>query len=288
MKVQRKSHSCKSRLHACKHVSHRACEMKTGIDSSRNDMHASLFPQEQSTLSRYSSLPWELRHHVHIFCVQGSYDNEVVVRRGTESRPNLLVRHSTGPHSYQWIKDSTLQRLGPDRVGVTAAREILQTYYRTRTFKFTHDELSTLEQFLEADTFDLSMRPADHVQRLHLQIQPFQYARLRKSDAMSKEERTCREALESLQNLYSTRAAIEIHADLAQGFCDDEEYNELLEEAAGFIFRTIDLVRRLQKEGTRIELALEGRWDGKNGTIVSHGSSPSLNDCIMSMKVACQ
>lgn len=169
-----------------------------------------------------------------------------------------------------------------------AAREVLETYYGTRTFKFIHDELSALRPFLGADTFSLAMRPADHVRQLHLQIQPFKYAQLREPNAKDQEERTCREALESLLVLQSSCTTIEIYADLAQGFCDDEEYYELLDDAAGFIFRTIGLFDPLRNKGLKVKVTLEGRWDGKDGTKIYNGFLPSLNDCITSMKVACQ
>jgi hypothetical protein len=259
-----------------------------GVDCDRNENNTSLFLLEQSALSRYSSLPWELRHYIHTFCVQGSYDNEVVVRHSMEGGPSLLVRQSTGPHSYLWVNDPILQWLEPHRIGVTAARELLETYYRIRTFKFIHDELGTLRPFLETGTSNLAMRPADHVRRLHLQIQPFRYAQLRDPNAKHQEEGTCRKALESLLDLHSPRTAIEIHADLAQGFCDDEEYNKLLEDAAGFTFRTIGLVDRLKKSGLNVEFFFQGKWDGRDGTTICSGSLPSLNDCITSMKVACQ
>ncbi|KAF1933238.1 uncharacterized protein M421DRAFT_415590 [Didymella exigua CBS 183.55] len=246
----------------------------------------SLSLQEQSALSRYSSLPWELRNHIHTFYVQGFCDNEVIVRRGTERGLNLLVRQTAGPHSYHWVKDPILQQSGPNRIGVAAARELLEAYYRNRAFKFIHDELSTLRPFLEADTFGLAMRPADYVRRLQLQIQPFKYAQLRELNAMDQEEHICRGALESLIILHSPHTAIEIRADLAQGFCDDEEYDELLDDAAGFIFRTVDLVDSLKKKGLKVEVTFDGRWDGRDGARI--GTLSSLNDCVFAMKVACQ
>ena len=251
-------------------------------------MHASSFLQEQSAVTRYSSLPWELRHHIHTFCVQGSYDDEVIVRRGTGGVPTLLVRQSTGSHSYQWVKDPILHQVVLNRIGAAAGRELLETYYKTRTFKFIHDELGTLHSFLEADKFGLGMRPADYVQRLHLQIQPFRYAQLREPKAMEEEEQTCQTALESLFDLKSPRTAIEIHADLTQGHCDDSEYDELLEDAAGFIFRIISFVDRLKNKGLTVGVSLEGRWNGQDGTGVCRDSIHTLNDCVASMKVTCK
>lgn len=244
--------------------------------------------QQQSAVRNYSSLPWELRHHIHTFCVQGSYDNEVVVRRGTGRRLDLLVRQSLGSYSHHWIKDPILQQSVSDRIGAVAGKELLETYYKTRTFKFVHDELSALQPFLETEVIGLKMRPADHVQRLHLQLQPFKYAQLREPSAMKEEEQICHKALESLFGLQSARTAIEIHADLTQGFCDDIEYSELLGAAAGFLFRTIGLVDRFMKKGLNVEISLEGRWNGQDAMRVCSGSVHSLNDCVTSIEVACQ
>ena len=113
----------------------------------------------------YSCLPWELRDHIHTFCVQGSYDNEVVVRRAIGRETALLVRQSDGTYSYHWTEDTVLLHLGPDQVGIDVAREILDTYYRTRIFKFVHDELDAVQPFLDTEKFGLSMRPASHVRR---------------------------------------------------------------------------------------------------------------------------
>jgi hypothetical protein len=261
---------------------------RISIDCLRNELNASSFLQELSAVTRYSSLPWELRHHIHTFCVQGSYDNEVIVRRGTEESPGLLVRQSTGLHSYQWVKDPILQQSILDRIGTVASRELLETYYKTRTFKFIHAELSILQAFLEADSFGLDMRPGDHVQRLHLQLQPFRYAQLREPNAMDAEEQNCHKALKLLLNLHAPHATIEIHADLTQGYCDDSEYNELLGDAAGFIFRVIGFVDRLKNNGLNVEVFFDGRWNGKDGTGVCRDSVHSLNDCVALMKVACQ
>jgi hypothetical protein len=37
-----------------------------------------------------------------------------------------------------------------------------------------------------------------------------------------------------------------------------------------------------------VEVFFDGRWNGKDGTGVCRDSVHSLNDCVASMKVACQ
>lgn len=236
----------------------------------------------------YSCLPWELRYHIHTFCVQGSYDNEVIVRRAIDNIPALLVRQSIGTHSYQWVEDPILLQLCPDRIGLGPAREILDTYYRTRTFKLIHDDLESVQSFLETDRFELSMRPADHVRRLHLQIQPFRYAQLRMLESRIDEESRCCRALQSLATLRTPQASVDIHVDLAQGFLNAEEDEELLDDAAGFVMRIVDLVRTLRVSGLNVRMTFEGRWNEENGVELCSSSVSSLDDCIYKMKVACR
>ena len=45
------------------------------------------------------------------------------------------------------------------------ARELLECYYWTRTFKFAHHELCLLKPFLETDGFGLGMIPAHYARR---------------------------------------------------------------------------------------------------------------------------
>ncbi|KAF2632931.1 hypothetical protein BU25DRAFT_406224 [Macroventuria anomochaeta] len=267
--------------HATTHQESRPANHSFGRDRPRLE-------QEQSALRMYSYLPWELRHHIHTFCVQGSYDNEVVVRHSTGSKLALLVRQSIGTQSYQWAEDPILLQLGPDRIGMNAAREVLDTYYRTRTFKFVHEELGLLRSFLETDSFGLAIRPADHVRRLHLQIRPFKYTQLREPKWKDDEETRCLKALESLAGLQVPCTTVDIHIDLAQDFSDDEEYEELLDHAAGFVFRVMRLVDTLRMNGLKLELSFEGRWDGRDGTKLCSSSVSSIDDCITKMKIACQ
>lgn len=236
----------------------------------------------------YSCLPWELRHHIHTFCVQGPYDNEVIVRRATGNMSVLLIRQSTGTHSYQWVEDPVLLQLSPDRLGPDLARELLETYYRTRTFKFVHEQLGTVSSFLKGDKFWLAMRPADHVRRVQMQIAPFRNAQLRMPNLKDEDEVRCHQALVSLGDLQHPRSNVDIRVDLAQGFVDEEEYEDLLNDAAGFLFRVVKQLNILKMHGLNVDLTFEGKWDAREGTKLCSNSVGSLDECISKMRIACQ
>lgn len=235
----------------------------------------------------YSRLPWELRNHVHTFCVQGAYDNEVVVRQSTGSKLALLVRQPTDEHSYQWVEDPILQLLNPRRIGRSGASEVLDAYYRTRTFTFAHRELGGLRAFLENDSFGLGVRPADNVRRMHLEIQPLLYAQVQSS--ISKEENItgCCRALEALATIQGSRTTVVVHINLAQGFLDDEEHGQRLADAAEFVFRTSAVINTLRLVGLTIELVFEGRWDESCGLQLCDELVSSLDHCRTQIEIAC-
>ncbi|KAJ8111402.1 hypothetical protein OPT61_g5998 [Boeremia exigua] len=253
-----------------------------------SDEKVSEHEQEQFVASMYSCLPWELRHHINTFCVQNSYDDEVIVRRGRGDKPMLLVRQSVGTHSYHWTEDSTLQQLSPDRIGLQASREMLETYYGTRTFKFIQDELECVQSFLATDAFGLTLRPADHLRRLHLQVQPFAYARLEDPEMKLNKKQTCCRALESLDALRSPRTMIEVHVDLAEWSCDEDESDMMLDDASSFMYLIIKTTEALQTSGVKIKLILEGSWGERNGVELCSSSIPSLGECVTIMKTAYQ
>lgn len=243
---------------------------------------------EQLTPRTYSSLPWELRNHIHTFCVEGSYDNEVIVRRASGSKSALFVRQSIGAHAYQWIEDPVFRRLDPHRLELGIARELLEAYFWTHTFKVSHQDLDLVQTFLETDRFGLGVRPADHVRCLHVQIQPFMCAQLRLPKSKDEQLVRCRRALEGLATIQSPRTTVNIHVDLAQSFLDDEDSENLLADAAQLVLQVVEVVNILRTNGLKINLIFEGKWDGKDGMQLCSKSVSSLDDCISQMKTACQ
>lgn len=236
----------------------------------------------------YLNLPWELRHRINTFCVQGYYDSEVIVRRGIKRQPTLLVRQPVDTHSYRWVEDPILLQFSPAKIGLVASREMLETYYRTRTFKFVHEELGCVAPFIEKHGSDPSSCPTLHLRRLHLQIQPLKYAQIREPEAMRNEQDIYCQALESLVALRNPRIDIELHVNLAEGNVDEEELGELLNSAAMLLFRIIGIVEILRTRGLKVRLMLQGRWDERNGVELCNTTTTSFDDCLTRMKCSSQ
>ncbi|KZM26498.1 uncharacterized protein EKO05_0005423 [Ascochyta rabiei] len=253
----------------------------------RNGSQISTAEKEQSFLRMYSCLPWELRNYIHTYCVQGSRDNEVIVSHAIGSKPAFLVRQPISTHSYQWIEDPTLLHMSPDRIGRDAAREVLDAYYQTRTFKFAHRELGSLRTFLETDRFCLDMRPADHVRRVHLQIQPSLHAQLRDFESKDEEIGKCCQALGALAAVQTSRTTVTVHLDLAQDFFGSEEEERLVTDAAGFVFRIVEVIDNLRLKGLRIDLIFEGGLDKRTGLQFCNRTTTSLAGCTPQTGTAC-
>ncbi|XPS70040.1 hypothetical protein M3J09_002284 [Ascochyta lentis] len=241
----------------------------------------------QSVLRVYSCLPWELRDYIHTYCVQGSLDNEVVVRHASGSKPAFLVRQSFSTHSYQWIEDPVFLHLSPGRIGPSVAREVLAAYYKTRTFKFAHRELGLLQAFLETDRFGLGIRPADHVRHVDLQIQPSLYAQLHGFKSKDEEIAKCCRALGALSVIQRSRTTVAVHVDLAEEFLGDEDHKSLIADAAEFVFQVAGVVNDLKLDGLRIDLIFEGEWDKANVLRMCNRSVTSLDDFTSQIKTAC-
>jgi hypothetical protein len=67
----------------------------------------------------YTRLPRELRNRIYAFCAQGSYDNEVIIRRSPRrTHPfAFFVRECNGHHSYQWVEDPMVAFLSSRELG---------------------------------------------------------------------------------------------------------------------------------------------------------------------------
>ena len=239
---------------------------------------------EQPVLNLYWILPWEIRQRICTFFVEGTYNNEVMVRRKGRGNLSFLVRHSTGSLSYDWIEDPTLIQLSPDRVGVDISKEILQEYYKTRIFKVGHHELECIQTLLETACFGLTICPAEHIRRLHLQFQPFGSAQSLDSTLMARENRMLRQALRCLALLVSSRTIIEVHLVMPQDVFNSEEGGVLIDDIAALVFRLVELVNTLRKTGVNINFLIEGGWDERGGIRVYSDSIPSLDGCVTQLK----
>jgi hypothetical protein len=164
-----------------------------------------------------------------------------------------LVRQSCGQHSYQWIEDPSIVHLNAESLGDDVAREMLECYYWTRTFKFAHHELCLLRSFIETDAFGLGMVPAHYARRLQVQIQPLVFAFLLPDKRLFEETRCCR-ALEALAAIKTARTEVVVEVDLAQGSLVDIDYERFSESAAQFVLKVKLVIESLKERGLRVIL----------------------------------
>ncbi|EUC46690.1 hypothetical protein COCMIDRAFT_92192 [Bipolaris oryzae ATCC 44560] len=231
------------------------------IQSERHmDRRASPPSRDSSVMNIFSRLPRELRNRIYIFCFEGSYDNEVIVRRaalGRTYRFTHLIREPCGQYSYRWIEDPVSACLSKKGWDFNLAREMLECYYWTRTFKFAHHEMCLLEPFLGTDGFGFGMTPAVYARRLQIQIQPLLFAFLLPDNRKIEEQRFC-SAIEALGMIQTARTEIAIEVDLGQASLSDADYEHFLDAATKFTIQIQSLVDALKKKGLRISLRVIG------------------------------
>jgi hypothetical protein len=229
----------------------------------------------------FARLPRELRNRIYVFCLQGAYDNEVIVRRaalGQTYRFTHLIREPCGQYSYQWTEDPASACLSKKGWDFDLAREMLECYYWTRTFKFAHHELCLLRPFLQTDGFGFGMTPAVYARRLQIQIQPLLFAFLLPDNRAFEEQQCCR-AIEALQMIQTTRTEVVIEVDLAQASLNDTDYDQFLDAASKFTAEIRSMVDGLKKKGLRVTL-------GVVGAQVQNETRPTASDPITTGSVA--
>ena len=200
-------------------------------------------------------LPRELRNRIYTFCVQGSYDNEVIVRRAADSKGALalLTRQCSGQHSYRWVEDPTPSIVSAQHLGRKVAQEMLEAYYWTRTFKFTHRDLSIVTLFLATDQFGFGMTPHCYARRLHIQFQPGVLA--------LPEEKRCLQGIEHLGAMLTTRTEVAIDIEVPERQ-DDFDHLQTYEPAEEWSLRVAQAVYGLREQGLRVEMLYRRTWTG--------------------------
>ena len=234
-----------------------ACWKSSQLISESDHISTSVDRDDLGLASRvYSSLPRELRNRVYTFCVQGPYDNEVIIRRAAAVKYSFahLVREPVGPHSYQWVEDPVASYLENERIGLHVAREMLESYYWTRTFKFSHHNLDLLGTFLDTDRFGLGVTPTQYARRVQLQIQPF--------TCEARQQKWLR-AAEALSTLRSARLEIEVQIDLAHGAIDDSGFENVTDNVVRFLLEAVQTVNELKEKGLRVKITFCTTWDEK-------------------------
>lgn len=110
----------------------------------------------------YFRLPRELRNHIYAYCLEPFSDYDVIVRRshGQQAAFTYLTRQRYGKHAYRWLEDPVHSLVSARNVRREVAKELLETYYWTRCFRFSHRELPTIASFLATDHCGLAVIPA--------------------------------------------------------------------------------------------------------------------------------
>ncbi|KAH8732045.1 hypothetical protein GQ44DRAFT_642098 [Phaeosphaeriaceae sp. PMI808] len=210
----------------------------------------------------YSRLPRELRNIVYIFCVAGDYDNEVIVRRGGHAKGGIvhLVREYSGQHSYQWIEDPIISFMNTQNVGPEVTMEMLEVYYWSRTFKFSHHELPLIGPFLKIDTFGFGMKPACHMRRLHIQFQPECGAQSYQFRENVYGVQRCLEVIEILGATLTGRTEIVIDLNLAEGSQSDDDCSETSSEIYQNLLTVGLAISCLEEKGMRVKMMHSRSW----------------------------
>lgn len=272
--------------------------MGSATDTGRRDEHG--LPQgcdairtgqsREIASAIYTRLPLEIRDRVYAFCIQeGSYDNEVIIRRSLAHKQHafsFLVREPLGPHSYVWVEDPITATLRAKHMSTAVAREMLETYYWTRVFKFSHRELDLLAPFLRTDVFGLGRLPVIYARRLHLQIRPFAHAarRMRAHDAA--EQQKCHQAIAALAAISTPRTEVIVQFDLEQDLLDRAVSDPFPPEDERFLLKLMRDLIALKDRGLRIEIAFSGSWNGHSSTRIRSRSMCSPEECMMRMTKA--
>jgi hypothetical protein len=114
-------------------------------------------------------LPRELRNCVYKYCLEYPHDHDVVVRRAAEGNDlKLFIREHIYQRHYGWMEDPIGSSASAQNLGLDTAKEILQSYYWSRNFKFSGRALFLLVSFLKTDMFGLGIIPTHRVTSSHL------------------------------------------------------------------------------------------------------------------------
>ncbi|KAH7067908.1 hypothetical protein FB567DRAFT_508901 [Paraphoma chrysanthemicola] len=210
----------------------------------------------------YSCLPRELRNRIYTFCVEGTHDEDVIVRHSAHNKHGLifLTRQRLAEHSYRWIEDPVIALISSHRLGEDVAREMLESYYWNRNFKLAHKEILQLEAFLKSDLLALGVVPAHYIRRLQIQIQPFRLitARIRATDR--REEENYLSAIQVCSKLLTACTVVLIEVDLAEGSSDCLESYQPIDEIEHIVAKYESLAKVLKKKELRVELSCCRTW----------------------------
>ncbi|KAH7071138.1 hypothetical protein BKA63DRAFT_492991 [Paraphoma chrysanthemicola] len=239
-------------------------ETHTEMYEQRSKIHQDNRAVETKALAftLYSCLPRELRNRIYTFCVEGSNDEDVIVRHSAHNKNGLifLTRHRLAEHSYLWREDPIIALISSHRLGDDVAREMLESYYWNRNFKLAHKEILQLEAFLKSDWSALGVVPAHYIRRLQIQIQPFRLIPVQIRATDRREEENYMTAIQVCSKLLTTCTVVLIEVDLAEGSNDHYESYRPIDEIEHIVAKYETLAEAMKKKGLRVELSCCRTW----------------------------
>ncbi|KAF1918635.1 hypothetical protein BDU57DRAFT_116902 [Ampelomyces quisqualis] len=213
-------------------------------------------------MALYYHLPRELRNRVYTYCVQGIYDNEVIIRRPAHANGStrFLVRDCTGPPSYRWIDDPINSIIKDPILGDLVAREMLEAYYWTRRFKLSHRELPILNKVLGEDTFGFGMTPACYLRHLHVQVHmgSAKYSKL--SEVIGLEEEDSLRAIQDLAIVLTTRTEVTLDFSFLGHVDDNDDYPLSPANTERMLIKLGPVINMLKESQLRVAVTHEKLW----------------------------
>jgi hypothetical protein len=200
---------------------------------------------------------------VYKFCVQGIYDDEVIIRRSANANGPIrfLVRDPTGSHSYRWIDDPVNTIIDESKLGQLIAEEMLEAYFWTRRFKLSSRELALLDEVLATDLFGLGMTPACYIRHLNIQVQIGSAACSKTSGSVYSEEDDSLRAIQKLAVVLTPRTEVTLDIGLLGTMDDNIEFSMSSSITETLLENLAPVINPLKKRRLRVTVTHEKLWN---------------------------
>jgi hypothetical protein len=154
-----------------------------------------------------------------------------------------------------------VQVISQKTLGSEVSKELLESYYEIRTFKFSHREVPLLASFLKVDMFGLGMLPAFYARRIHIQLQHNIGSQPEFVEENPLEEERRLQALEAFGAALTIRTEVTIDVDLYDG-SRGEAFSWIMPETINDdLVQVVEIVRRLRQRGLRVKMSRSRAWD---------------------------
>jgi hypothetical protein len=192
--------------------------------------------------------------------VRSPYNNDVDVRRAAEGNDaNLSLRERICQRSYRWIEDPISSVVSAQDLRLGTAKDMLQSYYWSHTFKFSGRVIFLLVPFLKTKMFGLEIIPALYVRRLHIELHSYIWALFNLPGIRRIEEQIYFSTIETLDDASTSLTEITLNIKQVEDMEDDIESVVMSEKAKRRIGHT---VQNLRGRCLRIRIIYSQTWDG--------------------------